>query len=167
MSLLHFPEKTFTSNPRQMASRWWKVAPGNMLQTLSLIPKIYPTSYVTCSSDQARWKGLLLCMWSSTVYQGLISSSRKLQKRSLESKTSLALRLPNGGSRSSIWIVKRLEDGNVVLLPQVSRIWYSELASTMPVRERRQWFAVNGSVYDVSSFYETHQGKRIVSMLRA
>ena len=58
-----------------------------------------------------------------------------------------------------------LKDGNVVLLPQVSKIWYSELAVHNASAENdEQWFAVNGSVYNVSSFYETHPGgKRIVS----
>ena len=149
MSLLHFPEKTFTSNPRQMASRWWKVAPGNMLQTLSLIPKIYPTSYVTCSyrSSMVGRRVTFMCV-GSTLLPGSYCVFEKITKREgLESKASLAAAFAERRFRSRYLDPQTShEDGNVVLLPQVSKIWYSELAVHNASAENgEQWFAVTAA----------------------
>ena len=101
-------------------------------------------------------------------YQGLIKVFEKITKREgLQSKASLAAAFAERRFKIEVFGSSKrlLKDGNVVLLPQVSKIWYSELAVHNASAENdEQWFAVNGSVYNVSSFYETHPGgKRIVS----
>jgi len=101
-------------------------------------------------------------------YQGLIEVFEKITKREgLQSKASLAAAFAERRFKIEVFGSSKrlLKDGNVVLLPQVSKIWYSELAVHNASAENdEQWFAVNGSVYNVSSFYETHPGgKRIVS----
>ena len=95
-------------------------------------------------------------------YQGLISRLRENYKKRRPRIKSII-----GGcvcrtevQDRGIWILKTSHEGWKRRTPsQVSKIWYSELAVHNASAENdEQWFAVNGSVYDVSSFYETHPG---------
>ena len=101
-------------------------------------------------------------------YQGLIKVFEKIIKEEqLDSKASLAAAFSERRFKIEVFGSSKrlLRDGKVVLLPDVQNIWYSELAvHNASADNNDQWFAVNGGVYDVSSFYETHPGgKRIVS----